>query len=1278
MFPPTDLPLDAQPAEHALPVGQPPELTHSTLTRQASFLERFVNSFFHQNNIRWMLVIGAAIVFASSLMLVTHQWSSWPVAIKYLTIVAYTCATYVFAEFSRRRLGLQATASVMQVLTLLLLPIPFLSLHWLGAPDWTGVAGNALQALLLILPTAVLTWFISKRIFEHLLHGHQGTFHLSYCLLCVAGAMPAVHRIVGVDTDWAPWLAAAISTGLWLVMTVGVVKVNRHVFWMTEEHRLPRIFGFFPIALLGGQFLILLATRTAWSINVEWLGFGCVMLATTIFATGRSVAQVFKLRTGDLVRPLPWPIVLPIFVGLATLALGVGLSFIGFNISGPTTYAVVPTAIVAAMVVLWAGYETRHAGFVWCGLILVAVAYQCAPTLVADLVVSVKASAAAAVDEQRLPLAFYGLTYLPLLSVFAIASRIAADRRRFEFSRPLQVFVTGLSLALLGLSLSHLKASLPVAVISTASFTAMAVLFRDRRYIIGALIALMIATATVVPVANAMHWADLPEQHILVAFGILLGLMTVASPLDRWVNRIPLPSSFDYCGLVDSEGRPRGLLNLCSIFLAHSLAFLWISLSLAYLLSRDPQWNVSLAGGVLLVCLALQTARTRYYALGLNLWIVAAIVGWTEVVKLGGGVVDTIGGMTIAVACVAVATCVVLRMLNLQRSSYALGANWLPLWVAAPPTIGSRMQLVGAFVGPLCDVCLIATLCLATIVYLPVMIFVNLTLTPVTLPIATTAVVAACLALAGILRHRGLAIFGVIAFPLWLSTMAISLAPGYVTYAVLPLLWSIGLCGTFTVGQRLLGDGQLGDDGRTLELPAIGFAISRLSVNGLMAILVGSLFYLNWYILAAAAIAASTLVYIRRNRRLSEVAGWAIWAHVLCFYVVELALGNHGWVFLITPVAWLHSVPYMLPLVVSGVALFDLVMFDRPWRTDSSELVGSWTAVLRLVFAVGVGVSLFGSLLQPLEIALIATSIVAMAAVEICVSVRLQSVQRLWAGIAYFVVAIVFLAAQQVLILGMGMGQLALLGVALAALTVSRTIAQHPRFGFAAEPCQQIGLVLPGCVAVWGVYSSLFDTVGMLATPHSAVSTLTMLAAAAIYFYHGTATRQRQFVLLALVVLNVALALAWRAFQWYDLQLYLVPLGVSVIALVELLRKEIPASAHDTLRYVGALTILVSPMLEILGGSWWHLLSLLVLCVCVVLASIGLRLRALMFTGSAFLLVDLVAMVIHSSFDHPQVLWIAGLAIGAGVIALAAICENQREHLLARIRLLSAELSTWR
>ena len=100
-------------------------------TPTQSALEYFIASFFQQKNIRWMLVIGAAIVFGSSLMLVTREWSHWPAAAQYMTILAYTAAIFGFAEVSRRRLGLVTTAKVMHFLTLLLLPICFLSLSWL-------------------------------------------------------------------------------------------------------------------------------------------------------------------------------------------------------------------------------------------------------------------------------------------------------------------------------------------------------------------------------------------------------------------------------------------------------------------------------------------------------------------------------------------------------------------------------------------------------------------------------------------------------------------------------------------------------------------------------------------------------------------------------------------------------------------------------------------------------------------------------------------------------------------------------------------------------------------------------------------------------------------------------------------------------------------------------------------------------------------------------------------------------------------------------------------
>jgi len=85
----------------------------------------------------------------------------------------------------------------------------------------------------------------------------------------------------------------------------------------------------------------------------------------------------------------------------------------------------------------------------------------------------------------------------------------------------------------------------------------------------------------------------------------------------------------------------------------------------------------------------------------------------------------------------------------------------------------------------------------------------------------------------------------------------------------------------------------------------------------------------------------------------------------------------------------------------------------------------------------------------------------------------------------------------------------------------------------------------------------------------------------------------------------------------------------------------------------------------------------MVLCVLVILLAIGLRIRALMYTGTAFLFADIAGMLIRASLDHPAFLWVGGIGLGATVIALAAICENHRENVLAKIRLLSSELATW-
>lgn len=116
-------------------------------------------------------------------------------------------------------------------------------------------------------------------------------------LLCLAGALPVLSNV---------WLAVLFSSGFWLVMTLGVVKVNRQMFWLTEERRWPRVFGFAPIALLGTLSVVLFITKAHAVIPTEWIGLGLMLLAATILMTARTIAEVFRQRTGDLVRPYPW------------------------------------------------------------------------------------------------------------------------------------------------------------------------------------------------------------------------------------------------------------------------------------------------------------------------------------------------------------------------------------------------------------------------------------------------------------------------------------------------------------------------------------------------------------------------------------------------------------------------------------------------------------------------------------------------------------------------------------------------------------------------------------------------------------------------------------------------------------------------------------------------------------------------------------------------------------------------------------------------------------
>src|SRR3982750_2619553 len=94
-----------------------------------SVIVRFLDSFLQERNIKWLLAVGMAILLGSSLLLVTTHWDEYTPPWQNLIVLAYSAAIHFAGQWSYHRLGLRRTGTVLQGLTVLLIPILFLVIH---------------------------------------------------------------------------------------------------------------------------------------------------------------------------------------------------------------------------------------------------------------------------------------------------------------------------------------------------------------------------------------------------------------------------------------------------------------------------------------------------------------------------------------------------------------------------------------------------------------------------------------------------------------------------------------------------------------------------------------------------------------------------------------------------------------------------------------------------------------------------------------------------------------------------------------------------------------------------------------------------------------------------------------------------------------------------------------------------------------------------------------------------------------------------------------------
>ncbi len=1204
------------------PTTPPPHLKQTK-----SILERLIDSFLQESSIQWMLVIGAAIISASSLMLVTRQWTSLPIELKFLTILGYTAATYAASVYCERRMHLNTTSQVLKCLTLTLLPICFLSLAWLTG-DSLSLSNSALTLLLLI-PAAGLMVFAADRIFSHWLHGRQHAFVAAYMLLCLAGAMPVVNTT---------WLAVLFSAGFWLVMTIGVVKVNRHVFWLTEEHRLPRVFGFVPIAILAMQCVVLFVTKTSSSVPIHWLGLGLVMLAGTVLMTTKTIADVFRQRTGDLVHPLPWSIITPLLVGILLAATGVLLSFNGFSFSGAATRAVVPTAIIAAVWMLSIGCDTRHRGFVWAGLVLVAIAYQSCPTLLGDVVQTLKTGAAAAVQEERLPVAFYGLTYLPLLAGFALVSRSLDKRHRREFQVPLKQFVSGVSVFLTLLSITNLKAMFVVSTVNVLAFIIYSVVLRERRLMLAAVGCLVLSVASAVPFGHAMEIFRGDSRWSYVTLS-LLGIVLTSAPL---IDRFLSSSVFDKRDPVNWFSTiGQAMTIIVSVVWAGTII---VRTSVSSILALDGlDWIVM---GTVTLSLFLLTLRRQNYLSGIWMWMIAlasAGVYIGQIVPTNATVLSVLAMSTGVVTIMAYAT---LRARGIDATPRRLMTYHRQ---NQPFRCPSRFASV---VLPLADLTLLVFTLIASVYFLPALVWATITLDVSILPLGGSVVVGIIGMGAVLFRSPVSTAAALLLGPVVAGVSVGVLAPQWFHYESLPLIYAVTSSCFLTVATRSNWSRQ----------PVTIFVGSVwLAVIAPLAML-----YLSPLVLVGSTIAITAMLVIHRNsgpdltkRRTSL----AILASIVAIQSASMLAGFRGLVVgLPTSHLIVPACVWMLAATVAAVIAFET--YDTTLDAITSR---RWGLVLRGFVLTFTLVCCASSGYAGYERAIIIASLVVAVCVECHTALRRQLEQHVWSMCGVIGLTVIwFYGHQQVPVPHVLLRGLCV-ATAAGLLVLAARSTERSRWQIFIPTASVAGLALPLFASLWSLVEST----------HGPAELLVVFAAAAIWFVYGRVNEARQFIVASAVMLNLGLFTLFASWPLTDPQMYLIPIGLTTIGLVELLKVDIPSYAHDPLRYFGGLAILVSPCFEILGGSWLHIVSLMILSVLVILIAIGLRLRALIHVGVAFLCVDLIAMVIRSSIDRPGMLWVTGLVVGASVIMVGATCEHYRESLLSRIRILSDELSTW-
>jgi len=263
------------------------------------------------------------------------------------------------------------------------------------------------------------------------------------------------------------------------------------------------------------------------------------------------------------------------------------------------------------------------------------------------------------------------------------------------------------------------------------------------------------------------------------------------------------------------------------------------------------------------------------------------------------------------------------------------------------------------------------------------------------------------------------------------------------------------------------------------------------------------------------------------------------------------------------------------------------------------------------------------------------------------------------------------------LLLGLLAGYGRLLTLGLTLFSVGDTTALMAA-GYAAFLLHQFtGLTPLYRLALWLPLWALATAPWQLASPWTGG---TLLAAAVLYLALAGALRNPLPLYLGVLALNGTIYLwaplwAGRYGLW---QFYLIPAAASVLVLLHLHRRELRPKVLNGARLAALSTLYAGAGLDVfLRPELWIFVLALGLALLGIVVGVALRIRAFLYAGVAFLVLNVIGQLLRfypdQSLSRALILLGLGAAITAGMVAF----NLKREAILQRVRLIRADLAGW-